>query len=272
MSRNLLGIPLVFTDHGRYPPEPLGRAIIERWFARQTDALLAVSGAAAEYVRDYLGLAERPQVIENGIDLAPYRAARQHRPAMRASWGAASDDIVLMALGRLAPVKSHAMLLDGFAKALADAPRLLLVIVGRGELDGELRRHAAQLGIDARVRFLGYRTDVAECLAGADVLVNTSTTEGLPISILEAMAAGCAVVATAVGGVPETLGDPPAGRLVPSSDTVALARALVVIGTNDPSRAALAAAAGARVESYSLERCTQRHMDLYAGLLQGSAR
>jgi glycosyltransferase involved in cell wall biosynthesis len=263
----LRGPRLVFTDHGRYPPEPLLRALVERWCARRTDAVVAVSAAAGAYVAKFLRLRRAPVVIENGIDLAPYHAARANRERVRREWGIEARDVALVALGRLAPVKNHALLLAALARALPGAPRLRLLVIGQGPLEADLRACSAALNLGGHVTFLGYRRDVPACLAGADVFVNTSTTEGLPIALLEALASGLAIVATAVGGVPATLGDPPAGLLVPSGDADAVAAALLAVGTDDAERARLAGAARERAAAFVLGRCTQRYYDLYRELL-----
>ena len=266
----LMRAPLTYTEHGRYPPEPALRAMVERWCAERTGVVMAVSDAVSRYLQDFLRLRTPPRVIENGIDLAPYRAARPLRDDVRRSWGIAPGDVALLALGRLAPVKNHALMLDAFARALPDAPKLQLMVVGQGDLDQDLRARAAALGIERRVHFLGYRTDVAACLSGADVFINTSTTEGLPISLLEAMATGLPTVATAVGGVPSALGEPAAGILVPSGDVTALTDAIRRVGCEDATRRRFSELALSRAERFSLDRCADRHLEVYAGLL-GSA-
>jgi glycosyltransferase involved in cell wall biosynthesis len=259
---------LVFTDHGRYPPEPRARAIIERWCAQRTDRLLAVSAATSDYVKNFLGLRTAPEVIENGISLAPYQAARANRSRMREVLGVTTEEKLLIAVGRLVPVKNHRLLLEAFAAARAKLPALRLAIIGSGALEAELKSFAEGLGLGNDVRFLGYRDDIPDCLAASDVFVNSSTTEGLPISLLEAMAAGLPVIATSVGGVPQVLGPSQAGVLVPSGDGVAMAAAMVALSTNSALLGRLSRSATAAAEAYSLERCAERHAALYESLLR----
>ncbi len=227
MVKMLLRYPhVVFTDHGRYPPEPRYRALIERWwFYRRTDRLVAVSSALARYLKDFLRLPSQPEVIQNGIDLTAYRDARRRRSELRGEWGLADDEVLAISVGRLEAVKNHAGMLQALAQVAADVPKLRLAMLGVGRLRKQLLALSEQLGLQDRVMFLGYRTDVADCLGAADLFVNASTTEGFPLSLLEALAAGLPVMATSVGGIPEALGSPPAGILIPPGDTRRLAEA-----------------------------------------------
>lgn len=261
---------LVFTDHGRYPPEPRGRAILERWCLRRTDRLLAVSEPTATYVKNFLGLDFLPTVIENGIDLAPYRRVpAAARAELRRSWNIGERDLLLLALGRLAPVKNHEGMLAALAQARRRAPRLKLAIVGKGPLEGALRAQSAAAGLDDAVRFLGYRTDAPPCLSASDVVLFASTTEGLPIALLESLAAGRPLIVTNVGGMPAALGEPPAGLIVPPADVPALADAMARLSEEKGLWESLAARTDARAERYDLSVCTARHEEIYRSVLQG---
>lgn len=271
VAKLALGSPrLVFTDHGRYPPEPRLRAKIERWCYGRTDQFVAVSSPLAEYVRVYLGLSGMPSVVPNGIDLAAYGGAdRETRARLRAEWGVGADEMLVLAIGRLTPVKNYAGLLEACALASTDAPSLRLAVLGAGPLEEELRTRARALG--TRVIFLGYRSDVADCLRASDLFVNSSLTEGLPVSLLEAMASGIPIVASDVGGIPEGLGTPPAGLLVPPGENATLARTLAQVAADAALRASLGARARARAQQYSLSRMSDAYCALYEGLLTGSA-
>lgn len=272
VAKSALRYPrLVFTDHGRYPPEPALRARVEGWCRRRTDAMVAVSGPLAEYLRDYLRLAEPPPVIPNGVDLERYGARDDAaRLALRAAWGIAPDETLALCVGRFAPVKNHSVLLEALSAASARAPRLRLALLGTGPLEAELRRKAAELGLGERVLFLGFREDVADCLRAADAFVLPSSTEGLPVSLLEAMAAGLPVVASAVGGIPDALGDPPAGLLVPPSRVPPLAEALARIAGEPALREALGARARAASVRFSLRAFEDGYLALYSSLLEAS--
>lgn len=256
--------PLVFTDHGRYPPESARLRMLQRWCLRRTARIVTVTASLASYVREFLHLPETPPVIPNGVDLAAYRVSDATvRPRLRAAWGASDADVLVVAVGRFAPVKNHLGLIDAFARAVATAPALRLVLVGSGALQAEAQARARTLGVGERVHFLGYRTDVRDCLAASDVFVNASTTEALPVSLIEAMAVGLPSVATAVGGVPDALGDPPGGVLVPAGDTPALGDALAALGTDAARRATLADRARTRARDFSLDAMADAYARLY---------
>jgi len=265
LARVLLRGPrLVFTDHGRYPPEPWGRSLIERWCHRVTERLVCVSGALAEYDRQYLRLADLPLVIPNGIDLAPYQSPRDGvRERLRALWGAGPDDVLALAVGRLEPVKRHDRMIEALGRIGREAPALRLVFAGAGTLESALRSLAATCGVEDRVAFLGFRDDIPDCLRAADLWLSASDTEGLPISLLEGLASGLPVLATDVGGVKETLGSPPAGQVVPPSDVEAMAAALLTLATNPDLRRELATRAASRARHYSLDLAVDRYESVY---------
>ena len=263
---------LVFTDHGRYPPEPRWRAWVERWCYGRTDRLVTVSSPLAAYVQQFLRLPQRPVVILNGVDLASFRPGPPtERLALRRDWGVAETDIVFVSVGRLEPVKNHALLLSALAEAGRAFGPMHLAIVGAGSLETELRALAGRLGLGSRVHFLGFRTDVLACLLAADVFVLPSVTEGLPMCLLEAMATGLPTVASRVGGVPDALGNPPAGMLVEPNDAAGLARALVAVAADPALRAELAARALCRAEAHSFGSSVAQYMELYSDVLRSSS-
>ncbi|MGH7560647.1 MAG: glycosyltransferase [Gemmatimonadales bacterium] len=268
IARKALGgrIPLLFTDHGRYSPEPRLRAMAERWYSRHTDRIVAVSSPLSSYLQEFLRLPVAPMVIPNGINLAKFNSGNDlERAHLRSAWGLKAGDQLAVAVGRLAPVKNHATMLSALAEASSTAPGLHLLLLGEGALEPELRRQAETLGVTGRVHFAGFRDDVAACLAAADFWVSASRTEGLPLALLEAMAAGLPIVATAVGGVPETLGG--AGVLVTSAGSAELARAMAALATDPARRRDLGRRSLERVQGYSLEAMVRRYRTVYEELL-----
>jgi L-malate glycosyltransferase len=276
LARALLRRPrLVFTDHGRYLPEPRYRAVTERQiYYRQTDRVVAVSGELAAYLQAFLNLERAPDVVPNGVDLSEYGGREPSRRAeLRGSWGLKDDrDILAVAVGRLETVKNHEGMLEAVALARSTAPGLRLAIVGMGGLEAALRQRAVALGLEHDVLFLGHRRDVADCLAAADVFVSASTSEGLPISLLEAMGAGLPIVTTAVGGIPDALGTPPAGVLVPAGQPDALAEALADLATDPRRRAELGRAASLRSREFGLDACVEAYLEVYREVLGDQAR
>lgn len=174
---------------------------------------------------------------------------------------------MLIAIGRLDPWKDHALLLDALARPEIPAAARLLV-VGDGELRGELEARAVSLGLGQRVVFTGYRRDIGALLQASDLFVVSSHKEGLPMVLLEAMAASVPVVSTAVGGIPGAVRDGQEALLVPAGDAGALAAAVArVLGDAECARR-LAAGALARFEArYSRRAMGERYLSLYREIL-----
>lgn len=258
---------LVYTEHGRYPPEPRIRAWVERACEAVTDCLCAVSGETASYLRAFLGLNYDPLVLPNGVDLGLFRPLdAEPRRQLRQELGLAESDVVAISVGRFVPVKNHGVIVEAAAPVMAAHPSLKVVFLGQGALQDEVKGQVARLGVESSFRFLGFRTDVAEWLAASDFFVNASTTEGQPVSILEAMASGLPVVATPVGGVPEVLGSPPAGILVPVNSVQAMSEAIQSMVASPAARGLWSVQAIERARSYSLESFLANHADLYRRL------
>ncbi len=222
--------------------------------------IVANSRAVADRFVDAGIPRNRFAIIPNGVarSVLPRRPlAAVHRVAM---------------VGTLRTVKGHDVLIDAAPALLARHPHLHFDIVGGGPLLETLRARAAARGVAAAFTFYGHREDVAERLAEADVVAMPSRSEGLPNAVLEAMAAGRAVVASAVGGIPEVIEDGVTGLLVPPADPGALASAIGALA-DDPARAdAMGLAARAAVESrFSFERMVEACEQLYLGELQQRA-
>ena len=178
-------------------------------------------------------------VVRNGILVPPPDVSAD--PALRAELLRDRPDYLIFTPARLHPQKGHAILLA----AAALVPEATFVLAGDGPLRAELEQQARTLGIADRCVFLGYRPDVPALLAAADLVVLPSLYEGLPVSVLEAMAARRPVVATAIGGTDEAITDGETGLLVPAGDATALAAAIQQV-RSDPALAGRLAAAGRR--------------------------
>lgn len=168
-------------------------------------------------------------VIHNGLDAPPQSEAdaramrKRRREELLAELGLDAGARVVGCVAGLKPVKGHRHLLEAAAKVMKADSRVHLVLAGDGELRDEIAAHARRMGIGARTSLLGHREDSAQLAAAFDVAVLASLSEGLPNAVMEAMAAGAPVVATAVGGVPELIEDGKTGFLVPPADSEALA-------------------------------------------------
>ncbi|MFN7917473.1 MAG: glycosyltransferase [Vicinamibacterales bacterium] len=263
-----LRTPIVFTEHGRLSDAgPSGKRRLANWFLRQTAARsFGVSNDVRLHVVAEGFAPEAVGVIYNGIDVGPVPPPEQ-RAEVRQSLGVSDDTLVLATVARLDPVKDLGVLLDA-VHATPDVPMLLLVI-GDGAERPALEARAAALGLGPRVRFLGHRNDARRWLAGCDVYVNTSVSEGVSLTILEGMAACLPVLATAVGGTPEVVDDS-CGLLVPARDAAACAAALRRLAADRPARERMGAAGRERVETrFTLDRMVSDYAAVYEELGAG---
>jgi len=212
-----------------------------------------------------------PPLIPNGIPTDEYAPDPDTRAQWRQVHGIEPHATVLTHVGRFAPPKNHALLIEAFAQVRADAP-LYLLLVGGGELENAVREQVAALGLQERVRFLGVRADVADILRASDVFVLSSDYEGNPLSVLEAMAAGLPVVSTAVGGVPELVQDGATGLLVTAGDAHALAEAIVQMGRDPMRRAVMGdAARQTALQRFDVRVMSRAYAALYQQLLHACA-
>jgi glycosyltransferase involved in cell wall biosynthesis len=244
--------PLLCTRHGQGLVE-----YGELYTAARVAAIVAVS---AEVERSFLRDVpryppDRITVIGNGVDIAS--DAQPRRPETTRPW------LQLFLAARLDPVKDIGTLL----RAVAEVRRLhdvRLRIAGDGPEHAALRALAQELDLGAAVEFAGFQRDLAPLYRDADVYVMSSVTEGMPLSLLEAMASGLPAVATAVGGIPEVITAGESGLLVPPRDVPALATAITALATDPAGRCRMGAAALARVRAdFSLARTASRYLTLY---------
>ncbi|HZE75279.1 MAG TPA: glycosyltransferase [Gemmatimonadales bacterium] len=217
--------------------------------------IIAVSNEVrARYARELRVPARKLAVVPNGIEVPP--AVRRCDPALRAELVRGRPDYVVLTPARLHEQKGHAYLLA----AAARVPEATFVLAGDGPLRAELERLAAELNVADRCVFLGYRSDVSDLLAAADVFVLPSLFEGLPVSVLEAMAAERAVVATAIGGTDEAVTHEVTGLLVPPRDPAALAAAIRRLQADPQLAGRLAAAGRERVQREFSSAATARNV------------
>ena len=260
----LLRRPHVITMHGGryYAERPIRRAAM-RWSARRSRALVGVSAATASDLVAALDLpADTVRVIHNGI-----RYAVGERSRVRRELGVGDRELLIVAIGNLYPVKGHAVLLEALAHIEEEgspSPVWRLAIAGRGGEEARLREAVRRRGWSDRVHLLGFRDDVADVLAAADVFALPSLSEGLPLALAEAMFAGKAIVASRVGGIPEIVTDGQEALLAAPGDTADLARRLASL-LGDPSlRRRLGEAARRRAaDRLSVERMTDEYERLY---------
>jgi len=231
--------------------------------------IVAVADAQKCYLVDQLAIpAERVVVVRNGIDVAAFATTPERRAkagALRAGWGIPAGAPVLGVVAALRPEKGHADLFKVLGAAPPPLREAHLVLVGDGPEEFALKDLAARTA--GRIHFLGARSDVADILPAFDLVVLPSKplVETLPLSVMEAMAAGRPVVATRVGALDELIEDGVTGRLVPPNDPGALAAALNDLLGDPAQRETLGAAAARRASAGDLENTVEAMTALLGG-------
>jgi glycosyltransferase involved in cell wall biosynthesis len=253
-----------------------GGRVLPRWAVRTlgvSDALVLLTASQGEYLRSQEGVGRhvwesvREMVIPNGIDL-PERPGLEERARARAALGVTADDVVVGVVARLSPQKAHHVLFEAVARCLPDVPSLRLVVIGDGKLGPRLHRFAEQLGIGHRTTFLGTRRDVPGLLPGLDVSCLSSVHEGVPIALIEAMAAGVPIVASDCGAVRDIVEDGEQGYLVPVGDVDRFADRLRLLAGDPDLRARLGSAGRARAEhEFNIERTARAYEELLTELV-----
>ena len=234
-AARLAGVPIiVHTFHGHVLHGYYGAMKnqllrrVEQSLALVTDRLVTVSEQVKNDLVGYgIAKAEKISVVPLGFDLDPFLNSHAQQGEFRREMGLSEEHKLIGIVGRLFAIKNHALFLKSAALIVAREPAARFVVVGDGVLRPALENQAQDLGIADRVLFTGWRRDIPRIVAGLNVLVVSSDNEGTPVSAIEAMASGCPVVATRVGGLPDLIEDQKTGRLVPPRDAEALASAVL---------------------------------------------
>ena len=262
----LAGVPVrIHAEHGRDAGDPNGlnrkHNLLRRLLVPFIDRYVPVSGDLHQWLKTVVGIPDaKNQLIDNGVDTAHFTPAPTPPGAF-----------VIGTVGRLQSVKHQAALVDAFirlrALAPAEAARLRLVIVGDGPLRAALAQQVADAGIGEQVWLAGARSDIADLMRTFSVFALPSLAEGMPVTLLEAMACGLPVVASRVGGIRELVLENNTGLLVSAADPQALAEALAQY-LRQPALAQQHGAAGrARIEArYSIAAMLSGYTSLYDAL------
>lgn len=241
----------------------VGRNAFSRLKYRQVDQFLCASSAIRDMLISDGVPTERTTVVHEGIDLAQVNGAPTldlHR-----EFGQPVGAPIVGNVAALAPHKGQQYLIESIALVLREVPDARFLIVGAGELQDTLTRQIQRLHLDNHVILTGFRTDALSILKGLDLFVMSSVTEGLCTSILDAMAAGKAVVATRAGGIPESVIDDHTGLLVPVRDAAGLAHAIVTLLKDEARRRAFGIAGHNRAqEVFSADRMVDETAGVYA--------
>jgi glycosyltransferase involved in cell wall biosynthesis len=274
LAAALTGVPvIVHTFHGHVLDGYFGRLRtsvfvgVERFLALLTTQFIAISPEIAADL-ERLGIGRgKTAVVRLGLDLGHLG---NHQPGrLRRDLGVPADVPLVGIVGRLVPIKALDLFLDSAARIGTAHPDVHFAIVGDGELWEQLHVEVATRGLSSRVHFTGWRTDLPEVYSDLDLVVCCSRNEGTPVSLIEACAAGCAVVGTQVGGIPDIISPGVNGLLVPSGDAGALAAAVAEL-IADPARRRSMGLAGRHMvmERHSSDRMVRELKDIYRRLLE----
>jgi glycosyltransferase involved in cell wall biosynthesis len=246
----------------------LHRRFLVRQVAPRVDRVIAVSATQLEELRSLGFRAERITLIPNGI---PAPVPGRPREVVRGELGVAEGEVLVLLVATLRPEKRAEAFVEALRLANAREPRLRGAIAGGGPQLEQVRSLAAE--VPGVVSVLGERDDIADLMAASDVVCLTSTFEGLPMTVLEAMALSRPVVATRVGGIPDAVADGRTGRLVPPGDTSAFAEALVELARDPDLRDAMGTAANAEYrERYTLASMAERYGQVLGEVVESRAR
>lgn len=272
----LFGVPVVSALHNMMLPAAPHFATLYRLFMPHTTRLIAVAETQKTY---WARNAKIPEdlitVISNGIDVRQFsspsdRSAHSHKVQ---SLGIDPEKRVVGIVARLVPLKGVDLFLHAAKLVLESCDQVAFAIAGDGPQRRSLQSLASRLGVAQQVRFLGARTDVHEVIPVFDVAVLSSRTEALPMVILEYMAAERAIVATAVGSIPELLKDGETALLVEEANVRALADAILTLLADDERREQLGARALLTVkERFSIERTVRQTENLIDEVTAPSTR
>jgi len=236
---------------------------LDKLWLKRMDDIVAVSGQVQQQLLTHKITAE---VIPNGIDIGRFNG--HHKAGdLRDSFGFSKSDIVIGTIGRLVPEKGYTFLLNCAKNICKKYSNAKFIFIGDGPLRDQLQQQVEELGLQSNVIFFGIRDDIPAIISVMNIFVLSSISEGFPMVLLEAMAAGKAIVATSVGEIPGIIVDGQSGLLVPASDSDALTTAVDILLSDKQKIAELATAAREEVlAKYSSTRMAELYMKHYEKL------
>jgi glycosyltransferase involved in cell wall biosynthesis len=262
------GIPWVAFAHG-YTNENRRIGLYNRldvWLLKRADRVVAVSEAMGRLLEGFGVPSRRITVIHNAIDPKEY-AVNPDREKFRRSWNIESGELLIGVVGRLSPEKGHALFVDAFQQVVRAVPQARAVFVGEGQELRSLREAIRSRALEGRIFFAGYQSDMSSVYAALDIVAIPSLSEGLPNALLEAMLFGKAVVATAIGGIPEVMSRACNRWIVPPGDIDQLARAMIESLSNPELRDVAGHVNAALVrEQFSPPRRAEQVLQIYREL------
>lgn len=277
IGARLSGVPIVIHgEHGREASDPDGtnikRNLLRKSLSPFVNQYITVSSSLLKWLKDVVGIPSRKiTLIPNGVDMSKFNNIYKDDTGCRI--GDTRRGLTIGSVGRLDPVKDFQTLIKSFAQLTRRYPHIRLELVGDGSCRASLEKLVKELRIQDQTTFWGWRTDPAHILKGFDVFVLPSIAEGMSNTILEAMATGLPVVATAVGGNPEMVVDHETGFLVPAQSSDRLAEAIECYIVNS-DLAKRHGDAGRRLaeEHFSLQRMVAGYEEIYLQLAMNHAQ
>jgi glycosyltransferase involved in cell wall biosynthesis len=273
LSRGFFGsTPVLFTEHGRHVPDlpSWKRTIVNRLLLRSHDRMVGCGGSVQQALIDNEGLPRhRVELVYNGVDLDDLASAPPGaRQRIRSEFGFSNEDFVAVQVARLHELKDHQTALRTIAHARHNFPRIRLLVVGEGEERPAIEHTIDELNLHQHVVLAGSRSDVSHLLAASDAFLLTSISEGIPLTVIEAMAAELPIVSTAVGGLPEMIEDGVSGYLCDARDHEALANRLTQLDSNPEERQQMAIAGKVTACSrFSLEHMLNTYSNIYSEMI-----
>jgi glycosyltransferase involved in cell wall biosynthesis len=258
---------VVTTEHlPMVPPFPKGR-ILRGFGSRWVERVITVSDDNVRYCMEYHGVPrDKIRVVRIGVP----EPVRGESAGIREKLGISNKDFLCVMIGSLEARKGHARAFDAVAGL---APGVKLLVAGEGSEENVLRAKAASLGLEGRVHFLGYRSDINALLRECDALVLTSTLEATPYVIIEAMASGLPVVASRIFGIPEIVREGETGILVDPCESGDIARAISFLARDRDRGARMGRAARKRYEEmFRVDRCVEETQAVYRDLLKTDSK
>ncbi|HER43000.1 MAG TPA: glycosyltransferase [Candidatus Eisenbacteria bacterium] len=263
--------PIVRTEHRPWLPRELPalyRSLHSNLAGRAARIICVSDYVRSSHGERFPGLSERMVTVPNGVRIDAFRDLPGRRES-RARFKLPPDTPIVGTIGRLVPVKNHRLLIDAFARVHAEMPEAHLAILGDGPLGASLAAHAADLRLSNDISFVTSSPSAEVFLRCLDVFALSSDSEGMPLTLLEAMAAGVPVAATDVGGIPEVIENGRDGLLAPPSSPEPLARAISSLLSHSAEAGEMAQRAREKVERlYSAERTVRETERIYTELLE----
>jgi glycosyltransferase involved in cell wall biosynthesis len=261
LGAKLTGAKIIHMEHSVEFLKRKRLAMALKFLSRFCDKVIAIGNDGANALKELAGIPEdKLEIIRAGVDPANYA---ESKIAARQALGLNQEEKIAVIVARLFPEKNHKLLLEAFADVVRRVEKSRLIIVGDGVEEAAIQDEILRLNLQEQVTMMGVRRDVARILAAADLFVLSSDREGLPIAVLEAMAAAKPVVTTAVGDLPMVVQDGKTGRVVPAKNPETLADALVEILSDEEKVLNMGKNALQAVDAYSLQTMIAKFEALY---------